>query len=410
MKRIALPLACLLVGLLAGFLLAGTRPPDGPTSPPVPLPSGAFESPQGPARSPRPLPAGVLEGLQAMAPPCCARAGRVNEVELELLRRFASGQGDTIPGDLELANQVVRATTEHAPCLVQHSPYPALLWLGLFDPDVLAAVRMEQSMRPGPFDLAACDYLTRTLDAPWSLACSLAERNNRQEILDLLRPSKVCPAALGEAWALAVRGTDRPIPEAMIRPWTGILHLLGGSFNQMRGEMLSATALGVARRYRGPLRGLRLADVGTGCGLTLPWYLRAVGDSGRVYAIELDPFVLHVARHVVPGPVQAVVCPENSIQMPERSLDLVVMTGVHMGAGLGERYEAVTLPWLRSMRSALSPKGLLIVDEAIHGELVAQDLTGKIERAGFRQVAFLTGAEHPRREPDGFVAVFEVVK
>lgn len=141
---------------------------------------------------------------------------------------------------------------------------------------------------------------------------------------------------------------------------------------------------------------MAVADIGCGTGLFIEPMARAVGGTGRVYAVDIAPnFVRHVARRAEErglDQVEVVVCTEDSVGLPEDSIDL---------AFTSDTYHHFEFPrsTLASIHRALRPGGqLVIVDfERIEGvssewilghvragrEVVIQE----VEAAGFELVA-----------------------
>ena len=139
--------------------------------------------------------------------------------------------------------------------------------------------------------------------------------------------------------------------------------------------------------------GMAVADVGAGTGLFLEPLARAVGPSGRVYALDIAPrFVEHLAQRAEQGgfvQVEARLCTETSVGLPASSIDLALVCDTYHHF---EHPQAT----LASLRTALRPGGrLLVVDlERIPGvsrEWTLDHVRGdkqvfrsEIEAAGFR--------------------------
>jgi ubiquinone/menaquinone biosynthesis C-methylase UbiE len=104
--------------------------------------------------------------------------------------------------------------------------------------------------------------------------------------------------------------------------------------------------------------GMKVADVGAATGLfTLP-FANAVGVEGKVYAVEIAKnFLTHIrARAEKAGAVnvEAVLCTERSVGLPESSIDL---------AFICDTYHHFEYPQasLASLHKALKPGGELVV-------------------------------------------------
>lgn len=138
--------------------------------------------------------------------------------------------------------------------------------------------------------------------------------------------------------------------------------------------------------------GARVADVGAGTGLFVPLLAHAVGDAGRVFALDIAPaFVDHlrerVAAHGLDN-VSVVTSAADAVPLPPASIDVAFLCNV---------YHHLEYPQsvLASLKRALAPGGrLVVVDfERIEGvsprwilghvragrEVVAEE----IARAGF---------------------------
>jgi predicted methyltransferase len=139
--------------------------------------------------------------------------------------------------------------------------------------------------------------------------------------------------------------------------------------------------------------GERVADIGTGTGLFLGPLSRAVGDAGKVFAVDIaQKFVDHVRKRAVKEEmpnVVAVLSNERSAELAAGSVDVVLLCDTYHHF---EYHEDM----LRSIRSALRPGGrLVVVDfaripgksrEWILGHVRAgqEVVTAEIDAAGFR--------------------------
>jgi len=141
--------------------------------------------------------------------------------------------------------------------------------------------------------------------------------------------------------------------------------------------------------------GERVADIGTGTGLFLGPLSRAVGDAGKVFAVDIaQKFVDHVQKRAekeeMPN-VVAVLSNERSAALAAASVDVVFLCDTYHHF---EYHEDM----LRSIHAALRPGGrLVVVDfgripgksrEWIIGHVRAgqEVVTAEIEAAGFRFV------------------------
>ena len=125
--------------------------------------------------------------------------------------------------------------------------------------------------------------------------------------------------------------------------------------------------------------GMKVADIGAGTGLFLPYFDRVVGSEGRVYAVEIAPeFLVHLRERIEReglARVEVVEGLEDSVELPAASVDLAFVC---------DTYHHFEYPksTLASLHSAIRPGGsLVILDfERIPGE--SEDWALKHMRAG----------------------------
>lgn len=334
----------------------------------------------------------------AGGPPAPVKDDPLGLVEEEIARRLEAGQA--IKDDQDLF-QRLRSTI---PPDARHTPplsYPARLWFLFFSEQVRAGI--SEWLRPSARDREAFAYLTSTLPASWSLRASAVVRGAHGPLRARLQRRDSVPAALRETLDTAIKIKLRRSPE----PWQGVKLLLLGDYTEQRGERLSRLVLEMARQHLGDLRGKDMADVGAGCGPTLEQLRQAVGPEGTVTAVEIDPFMAHVLRtlHRDRG-VQVLLGTMTDSRLPPGSLDLITMNGVHLGAGLkGNAYQNRTLPWLKTLARALRPGGLMIIEDNVL-ELLQQQVSPKVERAGFKTLVLRQGSKDGL-DPDQWLAVFK---
>lgn len=125
--------------------------------------------------------------------------------------------------------------------------------------------------------------------------------------------------------------------------------------------------------------GMSVADIGAGTGLfTLP-FSQAVGAGGKVYAVEIARnFLEHIqARASKAGAanVQAVLCTERSVELPEASLDLAFICDVY------HHFEYPQAS-LASLHKALKPGGELVLIDFKRIPGVTSDFIMNHVRAG----------------------------
>jgi len=141
--------------------------------------------------------------------------------------------------------------------------------------------------------------------------------------------------------------------------------------------------------------GMAMADIGAGTGLFTPYFSKAVGPKGKVYAVDIVPAFLDRIKQRAESErlvnVQTVLCTERSVELPPNSIDLAFICDV---------YHHFEYPQssLASLYRALRPDGevLLVEFKRVPGQSsdwilnhvrAGQEVfTAEITAAGFRQV------------------------
>ncbi len=104
--------------------------------------------------------------------------------------------------------------------------------------------------------------------------------------------------------------------------------------------------------------GMRIADVGTGTGLFVESFSKAVTDKGQVYAVDISPkFIAHIKERAAGAGlhnVEAVLSSEKSVKLAKGSVDVAFMCDAYHHFGYRDSM-------LRSIHSALSKHGQLVV-------------------------------------------------
>jgi predicted methyltransferase len=141
--------------------------------------------------------------------------------------------------------------------------------------------------------------------------------------------------------------------------------------------------------------GMAVADVGAGTGLFTRLFAQAVGDKGRVYAVDIAPkFIEHIEKTCKEAGiknVKGVVCKPDSAGLEEGSVDLVFIC---------DTYHHFEFPYktLASLHKALRPGGQVVLidfhrvegksSEWILGHVRAgqEVFVKEVESAGFKRV------------------------
>lgn len=168
--------------------------------------------------------------------------------------------------------------------------------------------------------------------------------------------------------------------------WRGVFERGGREIYDRRLDILAAVGL---------QPGMRVADIGAGTGLFSMLFSDAVGDDGKVYAVDISPtFVRAIedrARAEQRGNIIAVLGGPEDTTLPEHSLDL---------AFICDTYHHFEYPqtMLASIRRALGPGGEMVVVDfrrapnqssawvMEHVRAGKEKVRGEIEAAGFALV------------------------
>jgi ubiquinone/menaquinone biosynthesis C-methylase UbiE len=104
--------------------------------------------------------------------------------------------------------------------------------------------------------------------------------------------------------------------------------------------------------------GMTVGDIGAGTGLFTRRFANAVGDQGKVYAVDISPkFIQHIektCRDQGIKNVTGIVCKEDSVELPAQSIDL---------AFICDTYHHFEIPFktMASIRRALRPGGRVVL-------------------------------------------------
>jgi ubiquinone/menaquinone biosynthesis C-methylase UbiE len=125
--------------------------------------------------------------------------------------------------------------------------------------------------------------------------------------------------------------------------------------------------------------GMAVADIGAGTGLFVPLFAEGVGSSGTVYAVDITPeFIEHIGvRATMAGlvNVRGVLCKEDSVELPEDSIDVAFLCDV---------YHHFEFPrsTMRSLYRALRDGGEVVLIDFIRIEGTSREWVLEHVRAG----------------------------
>jgi ubiquinone/menaquinone biosynthesis C-methylase UbiE len=137
-------------------------------------------------------------------------------------------------------------------------------------------------------------------------------------------------------------------------------------------------------------RGARVADIGSGRGYFTFRFARAVGESGKVYAVDIDHEVLRAVRERAEregvANIETIFAKTDDALLPAGGVDLIFLCNTYHH--ISNRVE-----YFRRVRAALAPRGRLAVIE-LRGEgwfarraghsTTREALRTELEAAGFR--------------------------
>jgi predicted methyltransferase len=212
----------------------------------------------------------------------------------------------------------------------------------------------------------------------------------------------VCPVPAQEK---SVRpGINKPFENPDVKEYVGKFEVESREIYAQRKQILEACKL---------KPGMAVADVGAGTGLFTRLFAGAVGDKGRVYAVDIAPkFIQHIektCKEAGLANVKGIVCTQTSAELPENSVDLVficdtyhhfefparTMASIHRALRPGGRVVLI------DFHRILGKSSLWILGHVRAGQEV---FVKEIESAGFKKVGeekFLT---------ENYLVHFEKVK
>jgi predicted methyltransferase len=143
--------------------------------------------------------------------------------------------------------------------------------------------------------------------------------------------------------------------------------------------------------------GSAVADVGSGTGAFLAPLARAVGPQGRIYALEIAPrfvdFIAQRAQTEGLPQVEARLCSETSVELPEASIDVAFVCDTY-------HHFAYPQQTLASLYAALRPGGRLFIVDFVREPGLSSDWVLDHVRCGREQVVAEVELAGFRRLPD----------
>lgn len=138
-------------------------------------------------------------------------------------------------------------------------------------------------------------------------------------------------------------------PKLKVEEWTQKFETESREIFHQREKIVSSIGL---------KPGMAMADIGAGTGLfTLP-FAQAMGDSGKVYAVEIAKnFLTHIQARALKASaknVETVLCTSKSVELPASSIDLAFICDV---------YHHFEFPQatLATLHKALKPGGEIVL-------------------------------------------------
>jgi predicted methyltransferase len=179
---------------------------------------------------------------------------------------------------------------------------------------------------------------------------------------------------------------NRPFADPEFELWQLRFERPGREIYDRRHQIVTATGL---------RPGMAVADIGAGTGLFTRLFSNAVGETGKVYAVDISPVfidnILRISRRMQQRNVTGVVNSPTDVMLPHQSLDLVFICDTYHHF---EHPDAT----MSSIRRALKPGGSVIVIDFrkipgfstpwVMGHVRANEATvvREIEASGFRLV------------------------
>ena len=214
---------------------------------------------------------------------------------------------------------------------------------------------------------------TLLLAAVWLMGCAVGVQ--RADDVAVAPPEQAAQTRPAPAPDPEADKIERPTSE----PYDGDLSIFEG---KKRAEKLQIDRV---MDLLGIREGTKVADIGAGSGWFTVRAARRVGDSGRVYAVEINPkYLEHISERAekenLPN-ICTILGKEDDPLLPKGEIDAVLLL---------KTYHEISQPivLMRRVRESLGPAGRVgIIDRkgkgGDHG-IDAQVVIKEMERAGFR--------------------------
>ncbi len=205
-----------------------------------------------------------------------------------------------------------------------------------------------------------------------------------------------CPASADNSFFLTVDGEvacrnhpPRPDHEDLGQTYKIYMMILEGFTETARLSLCWEDLVAISRLHEGQT----VADVGCGPGLYTFPMAEKVGPRGKVYAVDINQSVLDfVAFAASERPnlhIETVLTHQSRLDLPPESVELItVIETYHAMLEISnpteeKNFQGFLLPWLRTVRAALKPGGLLVIGD---GNVDARIIQQQVRQAGLEVV------------------------
>jgi ubiquinone/menaquinone biosynthesis C-methylase UbiE len=163
-------------------------------------------------------------------------------------------------------------------------------------------------------------------------------------------------------------------PELNVKEWLSKFEVESREVFKFRKKIVATAGL---------KKGESIADIGAGTGLYTFLFANAVGEKGKVMAVDISKaFLAHIEKQAKlkkRGNIVAVEGGNDSPNLPDASVDRIFICDTY------HHFENPSA-MLKAMRRALKPSGEVVLVEFIREEGKSSDWTLKHVRAGEKQV------------------------